>query len=221
MALEPIQQRVFHLFAELFEYPGTDLLRSVRECQALASLCAPPAARLLDEFAGLVAATPRARLEEIYSSTFDLNPACYPYVGYHLLGESYKRSVFLLRLKECFRAEGFDPGTELPDHLAVLLRFLAVTRDPELAEELVHQAVRPALERITGRARSAGFDDEAGGVAEMGDESPPNHPYRQPLEALRLVTHAISSRDGTIAPSEDASGRQGAEATVGPAPGAR
>jgi len=157
MAEAAIQRRIWQLFAEILSYPHANLKSptrpltvAVRECEALLAPYAPEAAAWLGEFGDFTKETPPGRLEEIYSSTFDLDPSCHPYVGYHLLGESYKRSLFLVRLKECYRAHGFgEPPGELPDHLAIMLRFLAVCDDPVLTGELVHEALLPALERMT------------------------------------------------------------------------
>ena len=46
------------------------------------------------------------------------------------------------------RAEGFVEDGELADHLLVLLRFLEVCGDEALADELVDDAILPALDRI-------------------------------------------------------------------------
>lgn len=200
MALGTIERRLLQRFADLLEYPRPGLVEVARECEGLAPLVAPSpvsgeggagdAAALLQAFRTYSETAPLGRLEELYSSTFDLGATCHPYVGYHLLGESYKRSVFLLELKACYRAQGFEvPENELPDHLAVMLRFLAANDDSTLAAELVHEALLPAIDRMTGRVKSEGYDEER---ASMPLESPkPDHPYRQVLEALQLVLQEI------------------------------
>jgi nitrate reductase delta subunit len=180
-----IRQRIFHLLADALEYPRPDLAKTVRECVALLASDNPEAAAPLREFCAFVEETSPGRLEELYTGTFDLDAACYPYVGYHLFGESYKRSVFMLELNERYQAHGFAVGSELPDHLAVLLRFLAVCDDAVLSEEIVHEALLPALERM---------DPCRGGVTSplqtMADEPRDHahhHDYRLVLQALCLV----------------------------------
>jgi len=182
-------QAILGLFADILEYPRPGLAETVRECEALVSAGNPEAAALLGGFRALVEETAPGRLEEIYTGTFDLDAACYPYVGYHLFGESYKRSVFLLELKERYRAQGFDVENELPDHLAVLLRFLAINDDVTLAGEIVHEALLPTLERMTGRARSAGYEEEEKLLSSQDHSR--HSPYYGVLEALRLVLQAF------------------------------
>jgi len=197
---------MFRLFAELLEYPGPGVREAARACEALASQEDTEAVALLARFRAFVENTPPERVEEVYSATFDLDASCHPYVGYHLFGETYKRSVFLVELKQRYKAAGLDSGRELPDHLALVLRFAGAQTDPTAVAELVHEALLPALDRMTGRARSAGYDQDESPPAEQGaepvgpycDESPPaeqgaerDGPYRALLEALRLVLQRI------------------------------
>lgn len=83
------------LFAGILEYPKPDLPDRVRECVALLSSVNPEAVTRLQGFRAFVEQTSLVRLEEIYATTFDLQVVCYPYVGYQLFGESYKRGVFI------------------------------------------------------------------------------------------------------------------------------
>jgi nitrate reductase molybdenum cofactor assembly chaperone NarJ/NarW len=149
-------QHTCTLFAELLDYPDGDLCRQARACAALVAGSCPEAAALLGEFATIAQDTPMSCLEEIYTRTFDLKCLCYPYVGYHLVGESYRRGTFLARLNEGYRARGFSAGRELPDHISVVLRFLAL--DPEIqsakpgddafAAVLLHEGLAPALAKM-------------------------------------------------------------------------
>ncbi len=177
-------REILSLFADILEYPWPGLAGTARECAALVAPQNPEAGALLREFCAFVERTPLGRLEEVYTGTFDLDAACHPYVGYHLFGESYKRSLFLLELKERYRAHGFVVENELPDHLAVLLRFLAQSHDTALIGEIVQEALVPALERMTGRATSAGYDEEEPSVSQGQRRQ---NPYHRVLEALRLV----------------------------------
>ena len=164
------ERQAFRRLADLLDYPRPGLAETAAECVALLASSSPDAAEAVGEFAAFARQCPAGRLEEIYTGAFDLDAACHPYVGYHLFGESYKRSVFLLEIKERLRAHGVDIGSELPDHLAAVLRLLAVTEDVELADELIGMAVMPALAKMTGE-----------------DTERERHPYHGVLLAVRLV----------------------------------
>jgi nitrate reductase delta subunit len=180
-----VEGQVLQLFATILEYPRDGLLGAVDTCAALVEPENREAAAMLHGFRRFAAATPLGRLEEIYTATFDLNPDCCPYIGYHLFGESYKRSVFMLELKARYSAQHFDIADELPDHLAPLLLFLSRCRDPDLHSEIIREGLLPALDRMTGRVAPDSSDphNAPSGISEAG----PDHPYRGVLEALRLV----------------------------------
>ncbi len=169
--------RVAALFAEILEYPGPGLEEAARECAAeLAREGLGEAAALLRGFRDALAATPPERWEETYTVTFDLDGTCCPYVGHHLFGESYKRSVFLLQLKARYREHGFvPPGCELPDHLAVMLGFLAARPEADLSRDLMADALGPALRAMEKEAA----EDPAG-----------RSPYHQVLGALARYLEA-------------------------------
>lgn len=194
----PPSQEVLGLFADLLAYPEGSLEGPLGACERLLAPAHPEAAAALAEFRAFAEGAPVCRLQEVYTGAFDFGTAGYPYVGYHLFGETYRRSVFLLGLKERYRADGFAPGVELPDHLAVLLRFLATTPDETLREELAREALLPALERMAGDARGAAEADAAPAATDAGPgpaplEAVPDgapRPYEPVLRALRLVLEA-------------------------------
>lgn len=65
-------------------------------------------------------------LQEDYVASFDFNPRGSLYLGHHLYGDSPKKRAFMIGIKQEFHRHDFTPeGNELPDHLAVLLGYLA------------------------------------------------------------------------------------------------
>jgi nitrate reductase assembly molybdenum cofactor insertion protein NarJ len=162
------ETRVFGLFADLLEYPrpDVDIVQSASECRDLVAERSPDAAALLGEFIAFAERTPRDTIEEIFSATFDLNASCHPYVGYHMFGESYPRSLFMLELKDRFRSQNFDNGIELPDHIGVLLRFLSACSDEDLRDEIARDAILPTLGPMT-------LAPESAPVLEEGEGAPP------------------------------------------------
>ncbi|MCC6260637.1 MAG: nitrate reductase molybdenum cofactor assembly chaperone [Anaerolineales bacterium] len=189
MYTEIEMRSLYHWFAGILEYPAGETLQAALEAQTLLKDADPVSAERLQDFYDYAASLTPGRLEEVYTGTFDLEAACHPYVGYHLFGETYKRSAFLVELKQRYNAEDFGfPATELPDHLAVILRFLATTRDTVQADEIARDALLPVLERMTGRAKSAGFDqDENADAPQAEQESEMRTQFHGVLEALRAV----------------------------------
>ncbi len=176
------ERHLFHLYALILEYPRSDLSETVRECQALVPLENPEAAALLGGFCTYLDSTPLERLQEVYTVTFDLDATYHPYVGHHLFGESYKRSAFLVGLKERYQTFGYTfSESELADHLAVMVGFLAVCEDAVLTKELIQDALLPGLERMVK-------EDQDGARSPHGDEQGSERsPYQQVLQALRMI----------------------------------
>ncbi len=179
------ERQLFGLFAQLLGYPDDHLAVTAGEAAALAAQLSPEAAAALRQFQAFATATPLTRVEEIYIGVFELDAACHPYVGYHLFGESYKRSAFLLGLKDRYRPYGLTYGVELPDHLSVVLAFLAVNRDPCEAEVLIGEAVQPTLHKML-----ASKDEEPPDPA-IPAPPPKGGPYRAVLEALSQILNVI------------------------------
>lgn len=162
MRRDPEHRRVLALFADLLDYPVPGLVDKAVECEALLDSAAPDAAALLHDFRSFAGETPIGKLEEVYSGFFDLNPICHPYVGYQLFGENYKRSSLLLGLMDRYRAEGFQATpNEIPDRLSIVLRYIAQNQGDKDTDELVCEAVLPALERMTTKPESGHNDQDA------------------------------------------------------------
>jgi len=92
-------------------------------------------------------------LQEEYVATFDFDAARAPYLGYHLYGEPRQRASYLIRLKQEFARSGFEPEScELPDHLSVLLDFLAHLaargEDDERRKSFIAHEVLPGVEKL-------------------------------------------------------------------------
>ena len=150
-------EKLLVLFADILDYPRPGLAELARECEE--HVC-DSARKGLAEFRRFVTETPREKLEESYAETFDLGAEHCLYVGYHLFGDGYNRNRFLQELNARYRARGFDSGPELPDHLPVMLRFLAAYQGGAEREEILMEAIQPALEKMTAAANSpaSGYD---------------------------------------------------------------
>ncbi len=140
---------VLTFFASALDYPDGDV---AKKCEGLIGELEgdrPDAAEAVREFEREAKRLSAEGLEEVYAGTFDLNPAACPYVGYHLFGESYKRGAFMAKLNAEYRSRGFEIGNELPDHLPLMLRFLATAGEGGIASRLLEEAIVPALTKMT------------------------------------------------------------------------
>lgn len=142
------QQTICRQFAELFSYPTAGLSQTVASCTALLRQERPSAAASLERFDAFLQTQTATRIEEIFTATFDLQPVCYPYVGYQLCGENQQRGMFLMQLNQLYRQHGFVAGVELPDHLSTLLRFIGTLAPQDCSRELIQDGLLPALAKI-------------------------------------------------------------------------
>lgn len=106
----------------------------------------------LAPFARFVETSALTRLQEEYVATFDFNPAVALYLGHHLFGDNRNKGAYLIRLKQEFGRHGYTPsGNELPDHLPVMLGFLAYlarNEEADVRRSFISEWVRPGVERL-------------------------------------------------------------------------
>ena len=102
----------------------------------------------MQSFAAFTRGRTRGAMEELYTETFDVTPAATLHAGYHLFGDSPKRSAFLVRLREEYESHGMDVSPEQADHLSVILRFLSIARDREFAVPLLRECVLPMVQKL-------------------------------------------------------------------------
>lgn len=173
-----LQQKSLGLFADILDYPGVELLERVRIAEKAVSGESPEASSLLVNFRTAIEAFSPERVEEVYTAIFDLNATCHPYVGYQLFGETYKRSVFLVELKEHYRTHSFTaPDNELADRLSVMLRFVSGCSDQELVADIIEFGFAPSLAKMTGKSEPT--------IKEP--EQKEYNPYSSVLRALQVV----------------------------------
>jgi nitrate reductase delta subunit len=91
---------------------------------------------------------PLHELQELYTRTFDFDADTALYVGHQLFAEEGRRGLLMAGLLERYERLGIDPGNELPDHFAPVLRSLARDRESEEARELMHAVLLPAIGKV-------------------------------------------------------------------------
>ena len=154
-------QESYEGLARLLDYPqgkevlleSYDEVASYLEQSGIESPAAP--------FGELVRSSSLAELQEDYVAHFDFNPAAAPYLGHHLYGDNQKKGAYMIRVKQEYLRYDFTPsGCELPDHLAVLLGFLAhLARRGEDAfrRQFIAELVQPGLDKLVASCAPRGL----------------------------------------------------------------
>lgn len=153
--------RAFDRLGQLFQYPDEDLISTVQDARDEIASLSPEAAQELASFQNFVQERGIKQWRETYIEAFDLDPLFKIYIGYHLFGESYKRSYFLLKLNEHYREHGYVCYPELPDHLAVVLRFLPHCNHKAFRDGLIQEGVIPCVKKMLGKSPE-GEDEQSG-----------------------------------------------------------
>ncbi len=174
---------IFELLADTLDYPTPLLSGKLKElalCLGDGSHNGLQAAERLADARELVERFLRScddmglpRLEEIYTATFDLSADCSLYAGYHLFGDDWRRSSFLVHLKHLYRLASYSSGAELPDHISTILRFLAQQVSSDDAGEIIDDCLIPTTNQILNRIQYSG------------------NPYQPILEALLICLRSL------------------------------
>lgn len=139
--------RLYESLSEVLSYPDDGYSRRVRACGRAVARFDPELAAEFGRFSDEIVDRPVTELEELFTRTFDLNPACCLEVGWHLFGENYERGRFLVRMRQELRRCGLAESTEMPDHLAHVLAALA-RMDPAVADSFIGDGVLPAVAKM-------------------------------------------------------------------------
>jgi nitrate reductase delta subunit len=168
---EDQQQPFFSCFSHLLDYPTENLAEQTRTCIDLIKRDYPQLVQPMENFQEFVENTPFGRLEELYTGTFDINPACHIFAGHILFSESFKRGAFMAGLEEEYQKRGFKTEKELSDHIPVLLKFLdTLEPDDSLANELISECLIPVFKKMNDN-----FKDDS------------TNPYVQVLTSVLVV----------------------------------
>ncbi|OLP45006.1 nitrate reductase molybdenum cofactor assembly chaperone [Rhizobium oryziradicis] len=145
--------RTFKALSALLSYPSSDLQEAIpliRKVLVAEALLTPAQAEVLQPLLRNIAMGDLFDLQEAYVLLFDRSRTLSLNLFEHIHGESRDRGGAMVDLLETYRAGGFDlVGPELPDHLPVLLEFLA-TQPIAVAREILADA-GPILAVLTER----------------------------------------------------------------------
>lgn len=140
-------KNIYAQLAALFEYPGEGYVERVRDCAAAMGAEPPEAQSLFAQFLREIDGLSVDDLEELFTRTFDLNPACTLEIGWQLYGEDYRRGEFLVKMRQGLREKGLPESAELPDHLTHALALLGRLETDE-ADEFAGRFLLPALDKM-------------------------------------------------------------------------
>jgi nitrate reductase delta subunit len=123
-----VRSRLFELTGLLLGYPDAELLAARTElAAAVAGIGDPVAEAGLRSFLDWFVSADDLKIQEHYVRTFDLRRRSGLYLTYYLHGDTRKRGIALLTLKQRYRAHGLTLAAgELPDLLPVVLEFAAI-----------------------------------------------------------------------------------------------
>ncbi|HYL38651.1 MAG TPA: molecular chaperone TorD family protein [Bryobacteraceae bacterium] len=137
---------IYSLFADILDYPAQPIAKAVNGCAAELEREFPEAHAHMADFQDAVVGRSLGQLQEIYINAFDLRPDCTPNLGYHLFGDDGRRGLFLAELKGRMETSGIALGSELPDHISLLLRYMCVVEQERGA--LTEDCMLPAISRM-------------------------------------------------------------------------
>jgi nitrate reductase molybdenum cofactor assembly chaperone NarJ/NarW len=135
--------KTFKVLSALLSYPSDDLKAAAREIASVLEsegVLSPQAQKAMQPLLADMDRLDLYDLQELYVLLFDRSRTLSLNLFEHVHGESRDRGPAMVDLLETYRAGGFDlAGTELPDHLPILLEFLS-TRPLEEAKGLLADA---------------------------------------------------------------------------------
>lgn len=125
----------------LLGYPDDALFERLPLLGQVAAALPAPVGTPLTAFLGHLRGTDHAALAAQYVATFDHRKRGCLYLTYYTHGDTRKRGLALLRLKQAYAAAGLNlVDDELPDHLPVMLEFAAAHPEPGRALLLDYRA---------------------------------------------------------------------------------
>jgi len=121
----------------LLGYPDEQLVEQLGLVEQASAVLPAQVGDPLRQAVAHLRTTPLSRLQADYVETFDARRRCNLFLTYFAHGDTRKRGVALLRFKQTYLRSGFVlDGSELPDHLCVVLEY-AATIDRELGRNLM------------------------------------------------------------------------------------
>lgn len=132
---------------QMLDYPSGDFARNMKQISRSVASAYPKTAKQLSQFDSVCNNKSLSDFEELFTRTFDLAAICSPYITGYIFGdENFDRGTLMATLSQKYTELGFDSRGELPDHLALLLRFASWLDDEALNELISFCLIKPVTE---------------------------------------------------------------------------
>ena len=182
--------KTFKALSLLLSYPSEELQQAIPQIDALLHAEGLLGPKRMETLAPLLRDLARGDLydlQERYVLLFDRSRTLSLNLFEHIHGESRDRGGAMVDLLDMYRAGGFDlGGTELPDHLPVLLEYLSTRPLAEAQEDMADTA------RVTVRMLSCGVETARAKVISRSGAAPSRRMARaRPKPAGRAAERGL------------------------------
>ncbi len=148
-------QKTLRAFGQLLSYPNQHTTEAAELLYIILMSDVPEAAKGISAFGAFIEQHDLWEVEEAFTQTFDVNPACALDIGWHLFGEEYARGMFLVRMREELRKHGLVETAELPDHITHVLAIIGEMSD-DAAGRFVRACMLPAMLKMQSALADTG-----------------------------------------------------------------
>ncbi|MBI2996594.1 MAG: molecular chaperone TorD family protein [Candidatus Melainabacteria bacterium] len=170
------QKNNFYSLAELLEYPQDGFCNLLNSCETMLNNFdneVKEIKNLFNKFSSFVKENSKEKLQELYVKTFELNPACTPYIGVHIFGEDgYKRGTLMTRLKQAYKENNLNNNSELPDHISQILKLASSLNDKDKYNTLLAECVIHPINLM---------------LKELENKNNNSNPYKYLLTAIKKI----------------------------------
>ena len=117
----------------LLQYPDDEFVLSLEELrEAVEQIPQVEQRERCKHFLDYLYNNPLIRLQEEYTSTFDLNPLTSLNLTYHKWGDSRERGNALVDFHQLYHQAGYESSTgDLPDYLPLVLEYLSLSQNSD------------------------------------------------------------------------------------------
>ena len=124
------KRSILKVLSVMLHYPDDEFILSLEELkEAVEEIPQVEQREKCMIFLSYLSSNPLIRLQEEYTSTFDLNPTTSLNLTYHKWGDARERGNALAELNCLYREAGYEScNDDLPDYLPLVLEFLSINK---------------------------------------------------------------------------------------------